>query len=191
MTNAELIKALRYCGQEQDVIDCADCERRVIENGVDVDCEGRLLRDAADALEAADEMIADCTAAIDALDDSNDAYIKANERLKKRIAELEAQAEALKEESEAYKFGYLDGKTESDRQIEDLQTALTACRLRKDEAQLPKEGEWIVTTEVSDDGAVTSHINCSKCGFYWREPKHGKVFKRCPNCGARMKGEQE
>ena len=56
---------------------------------------------------------------------------------------------------------------------------------------MPKEGEWIVTTEVSDDGAVTSHINCSRCGFYWREPKHGKVFKRCPNCGAKMKGEQE
>lgn len=59
------------------------------------------------------------------------------------------------------------------------------------EAQSPKEGEWIVTTEVSDDGAVTSYINCSRCGFYWREPKHGKVFKRCPNCGARMKGEHD
>lgn len=47
--------------------------------------------DAADALEAADEKIADYTAAIDALDDSNDAYIKENERLKKRIEELEAQ----------------------------------------------------------------------------------------------------
>lgn len=61
-------------------------------------------------------------------------------------------------------------------------------RIAELEAQIPKEGEWIVTTEVSDDGAVTSHINCSRCGFYWREPKHGKAFKRCPNCGAKMKG---
>jgi DNA-directed RNA polymerase subunit RPC12/RpoP len=50
-----------------------------------------MMQDAAYALEAADEKITDCVAAIDALDDSNDAYIKENERLKKRIEELEAQ----------------------------------------------------------------------------------------------------
>jgi hypothetical protein len=52
-------------------------------------CEAKLMRDAADALEAADIKIADYTAAIEALDDSNDAYIKENERFKKRIEELE------------------------------------------------------------------------------------------------------
>ena len=58
------------------------------------------------------------------------------------------------------------------------------------QAQLPKHGEWIVTTETSDDGAVSQHINCSVCGFYWREPKHRKVFKRCPNCGAKMEAQE-
>lgn len=136
MSNAKLIKALRNCVTPM----AGSCEKC---SYYGVDCRWNLMIDAADALEAADEKIADYTAAIDALDDSNDAYIKENERLKKRIAELEAR--------------------------------------------LPKEGEWIVTTEVSDDGADTSHINCSRCGFYWREPKHGKVFKRCPNCGSRMR----
>ena len=58
------------------------------------------------------------------------------------------------------------------------------------EALLPKRGVWIVTVETSDDGAVSHHINCSVCGFYWREPKHGKVFKRCPNCGAEMEVQE-
>ena len=56
----------------------------------------KLMADAADALEAADEKIADYTAAIDALDDSNDAYIKENERLKKRIADLETALAACR-----------------------------------------------------------------------------------------------
>lgn len=55
----------------------------------------------------------------------------------------------------------------------------------------PKRGEWIITTETSDDGAVSHHMNCSVCGFYWREPKHRKVFKRCPNCGADMRAKME
>ena len=74
MTNAELISMVRSIAKH-------GADWRINE----------VLNRAADALEAADEKIADCVAAIDALDDSNDAYIKANERLKKQIAELEAQ----------------------------------------------------------------------------------------------------
>ena len=59
------------------------------------------------------------------------------------------------------------------------------------DANMPKRGEWIVTTETSDDGTVSQHINCSVCGFYWREPKHRKVFKRCPNCGAKMEVQDD
>ena len=90
MTNAELIKALRYCAEHEgcDYYIAKDCPRE--DTWVcGADCEQILMLDAADALEAADEKIADYTAAIDALDDSNDAYIKENERLKKRIEELE------------------------------------------------------------------------------------------------------
>jgi hypothetical protein len=93
----ELTKALRC----ESVINdehprCESCKYGVVVcHGSREDVYGcdsrRIENDAADALEAADEKIADCVAAIDALDDSNDAYIKENERLKKRIAELEAQ----------------------------------------------------------------------------------------------------
>lgn len=71
MTNAELINRLRD-------VPCWE---------IGTETEETMLA-AADALEAADEKITDYTAAIDALDDSNDAYIKENERLEKRIAEL-------------------------------------------------------------------------------------------------------
>ena len=81
---------------------------------------------------------------------------------------------------EARKIIGIDGET-----IEVLQ-----AKIERLQAQLPKRGEWIVTTETSDDGAVSQHINCSVCGFYWREPKHGKVFKRCPNCGAEMEVQE-
>lgn len=85
MTNAELIKALRYCSDNEKQDGCDECP--YLHNGM---CH-TMLSDAAYALEAADIKIADYTAAIEALDDSNDAYIKENERLKKRIAEPEAQ----------------------------------------------------------------------------------------------------
>lgn len=96
MKNAELIKALRRCsyetvaGADREDGYCKPCAY-FAEDTSDITCIDRMMIDAADALEAADEKIADYTAAIDALDDSNDAYIKENERLKKRIAELEAQ----------------------------------------------------------------------------------------------------
>lgn len=90
MTNiqAELIKALRDCAATWNTIDDCDVEECPFTSYGSM-CIDTMLEAAADALEAANEMIADCTAAIDALDDSNDAYIKENERLKKRIAELE------------------------------------------------------------------------------------------------------
>lgn len=64
-----------------------------------------------------------------------------------------------------------------------------AAAIEELQAQLSKRGEWIITAETSDDGAVSHHMNCSVCGFYWREPKHRKVFKRCPNCGAKMEAQ--
>lgn len=162
MNNAELIKALRYCGTVEPNNGCDGCPMKGVTNCVDL-----IDRDAADALETAE----------------------------KRIAELEAQAEALKEESEAYKFGYLDGKTESDRQIEDLQTALTACRLRKDEARMPKEGEWI----ESNTRPRSAQFDCSVCHrtCYDIQPTRDKTWTKrcryhyCPNCGCAMGGEKK
>ena len=88
----KLINALRYCAGHEgcDYYIAKDCPRE--DTWVcGADCEQILMQAAADALEAADEKIADYTAAVEALDDSNDAYIKENERLEKRIAELEAR----------------------------------------------------------------------------------------------------
>ena len=68
MTNAELIKALLNCSDGM----CSLCPYDELSAK---ECEVKLMRDAADALEAADEKIADYTAAVEALDDSNDAYI--------------------------------------------------------------------------------------------------------------------
>lgn len=73
-----------------------------------------------------------------------------------------------------------------DRITENMNILAAAC----DDKNEPKRGEWIVTTETSDDGAVSQHINCSVCGFYWREPKHRKVFKRCPHCGAKLEARE-
>ena len=147
MTNAELIKALRYCGNFADRDGC-DEECPYFN---DKDCPKRIMCDAADALEAADERIADYTAAVEALDDSNDAYIKENERLKKRIAELEAQ--------------------------------------------MPKDGEWIM-----DENPHDGDCRCSVCNIAidaMHEKNHkllnaltgGKwwtFYRYCPWCGARM-----
>ena len=94
MTSAERIAALRRCsyttvaGADREDGYCKPCAY-FAEDTSDITCIDRMMIDAADALEAADIKIADCVAVIDALDDSNDAYIRENERLKKRIEELE------------------------------------------------------------------------------------------------------
>ena len=87
----ELVDALRNCACIKNEDHCKICGYRH-----STECGRRIADDAADALEAADEKIADYTAAIDALDDSNDAYIKENERLKKRIADLETALAACR-----------------------------------------------------------------------------------------------
>ena len=79
------------------------------------------------------------------------------------------------------------GECNISRMMFDAAAAIEALQ-----AEVPKRGEWIVTTEMSDDGAVSQHINCSVCGFYWREPivdfdEHGDgvitgELVRCKEC---------
>lgn len=53
-----------------------------------------------------------------------------------------------------------------------------------------KHGHWIVTTIYDENGRYAGrYINCSECGFYWREATHASVFDYCPRCGARMDEE--
>lgn len=186
MTNAELIKALRWCGGENNEWCVGETYKCPLwnEDRITDDCKAELMTTAADALEAADKQITVLVKQAWHTDQVDAVNFAVYSDQKARIAELEAQAEALKEESEAYKFGYLDGKTESDSQIEDLQTALTACRLRKDEAQLPKEGEWINPSRNPDIVNKDFFSDCSVCGETFMDESN-----YCPNCGARMTEE--
>ena len=129
MNNAELITALRLCGNYEDREGCAEeCPYFY-----DRDCPKRIMIDAADALEAAE----------------------------KRIAKLEAQ--------------------------------------------MPKEGEWIIDGmneyELSYGCVGYEPIyRCSKCGIitesYLRTerpimPEDADFPNYCPNCGAKMKGAND
>lgn len=164
MTNAELITALRCCIVDFNSTQsrlCNECPYRIYADGKKA-CENKVKHDAADALEAADKRIAEL---------EDELRFQLDTR-RKETAEIERlKAENLKLQKQNRDCGWNCKQCEA--------------------VLMPKEGEWIVTTEVSDDGTVTSYINCSRCGFYWREPKHGKVFKRCPNCGAKMDGERK
>lgn len=56
-------------------------------------------------------------------------------------------------------------------------------RCKELEAQIPKRGEWIHV-----EGDEPWEWRCTAC--YKIAEGHGD-FRYCPNCGARMKGEQE
>ena len=69
---------------------------------------------------------------------------------------------------------------EMDKRIADLETALAACRARNGE-QLPKEGEWL-----DEQRGRWIYAKCNLCG------KVQDVRSNyCPNCGAKMKGEDD
>lgn len=151
-------------------------------------CSARKDADAADALEAAEKRIAEL---------EKQGSVEMHKKQVARIAELEA----LKEESE--------------RQIEDLQTALTACRLRKDEAQFPKDGECEAKKpKIVKETEYSFYCDCPTCGGRlignvdgeWCAGSFDRFCRMCgqkidwseycgwsnkPNCGARMKGEHD
>lgn len=206
MENTEVIKALRcgghnmifhYCDKE----DCPYCQYSYSDNRYRCNVQ-ELGIDAAAALEAANEKIADCIAAIDALDDSNDAYIKANERFKKQIAEQQKQIAQL--------YILLNNRINEIAELEadkktlinvvkdksDFHTTKDAMRIAELETQIPKEGEWIVE-EIDDSGFKWCKWRCSACREVikrgWQHTKDGEKpkWKYCPNCGARMKEKQK
>ncbi len=50
-----------------------------------------------------------------------------------------------------------------------------------------KNGKWLIKKVYNEQGKVIGYnLNCSNCGFFWREYLHAKVFKFCPHCGAKM-----
>lgn len=149
MTNAELIKALRRCSYTT----VADAEREdgyckpcayFAEDTPDITCIDRMMIDAADALEAAEQ----------------------------RIEQLEKQ-----EPTEKQVVDYCHKRC-----LVIVEEELFH-RMKSTFSQLPKEGEWIPIIHASIKGVET--VNCSNCGATGH-----LIFNYCPNCGARMKGEQ-
>lgn len=112
---------------------------------------------------------------------ANDAA-DALEAADKRIAELEADKKTL--------VNVVKDKS-------DFRATKDAMRIAELEAQLQKEGEWIVE-EIDDCGYKWRKWRCSACREVvkrgWKQTKDGEKpkHKYCPNCGAKMtKGEQD
>lgn len=66
-------------------------------------------------------------------------------------------------------------------------------RIAELEAQLPKEGEWKLGDEMPDYPRIPYKPwmrYCSVCGGMTGQDDNA-LFDYCPDCGARMKGEQE
>lgn len=84
----------------------------------------------------------------------------------KRIAELQAVLEHQKSELERADRGWK-------KQFEII------CELQ---AQIPECGEW----ELTDNRWGVGKYRCPVCGRYEKRKR-----PYCPNCGARMRGEQE
>ena len=156
MTNAELIKALRYCISDEYVekgcLICPICAPR--QGEMKCNSQDDAIKYAADALEAAEKRI-------DYLQKLVDINTERCEALRKQ----------LRESHESY-----------EKHINEL------------EAQLPKEGEW-VEDDTTYCGADRANYNCSLCGKICGTWKRGltqdELPNYCPNCGAKMKGEND
>jgi rubrerythrin len=172
--NAELIKALRWCGNDDNEY-CVDadygCPYFKWDKPKD-DCKQELMIAAADAIEAAD----------------------------KRIAEMEKSYEwkayaALEESVEGYKVRIAELEKEHNKTVTEIfgeEQLWWENRCKELEAQIPKEGEWLRTD------AFPHRIYCSVCyktyvsNDRWQIWVDGDIPKKfCPNCGARMKGEHD
>ena len=50
-------------------------------------------------------------------------------------------------------------------------------------------GRWIRFKETDPETGYI-HMKCSVCSAYWSDPSHADHFRYCPNCGAKMDGEE-
>lgn len=48
-------------------------------------------------------------------------------------------------------------------------------------------GRWFKFKETD---SCYVHMRCSVCSAYWSDPSHADHFRYCPNCGAKMEGEE-
>lgn len=185
--NAELIKAVRRCGNFEDRDGC-DEECPYFN---DKDCPKRIMCDAADALEEADKRIDGLQKLVDINTERCEALRKqlreAHESYEKHINELTTKCNQLQAEVDNY-----------EKRIAEL------------EAQIPKGGEWIsVEDRLPEDlGCVLTANKWGDCTTLWWNDrgwwdnesgyyccrdyiKYWMELPEPPNCGARMKGEND
>ena len=171
-----LVKAL-ICGEYPEM-SCLRCSY-----GSPVYCDrDKIMRDAAAAIEDLEGFLAEA-------ERDRDEYMERMEKEQKRVLELQAKLERLKEcldelreaqtyidhygdkwmtsakdvPTSAYNHGYMDGKNEAEQALE------------------PKRGEWI---EIRGGFG----LRCSACGgdALCNGIEEDVPSKYCPNCGAKM-----
>jgi hypothetical protein len=54
-----------------------------------------------------------------------------------------------------------------------------------------KRGKWEIHLLENGGHIFGKSLLCSECGFFWREELYRKNFKYCPNCGAKMDGDNK
>lgn len=70
-----------------------------------------------------------------------------------------------------------------------LEIRSTSIRSASADGTPVRHGRWEKVPDmgyVDCAGRQVYHLNCTVCGFYWRETGHAKYFRFCPNCGAKM-----
>jgi hypothetical protein len=63
-------------------------------------------------------------------------------------------------------------------------------QIRKIEAEPARTGSWIISSKEQTGCLIPVECRCSGCGQQI-DPDSSRLFRYCPNCGARMDGEVE
>lgn len=84
-------------------------------------------------------------------------------------------------EIDAHARGYLSG-------VFDALDMVAAAEQQAQNAPEPVvHGRWFKFKETD---SCYVHMRCSVCSAYWSDPSHADHFRYCPNCGAKMEGEE-
>lgn len=202
MENTEIIKALRWCGSEDERHEmCVDETYRCPmwnEDRITDECKADLMLASADALEATERLLDQNTKRCEAL---RKQLREAHESYEKHLNELEAQNE-LKDgtiTAMATDIGKLQAAVDN---YENIIAELSA--------QIPKEGEWIqkeikkycprdcwypstfaIEGTWNEKEGSYMELEDGFCSVCLKQDDQYYKDKHCPNCGARMRGEKQ
>ena len=153
----ELIHALRYCA-DRNMPDCSVCEYEAYD-----DCDDKLKRDAAAAIEALQAEV---------------------DEQKQITAHYEQTAKDYWKEACEY-HAIVSAKDITAKESEELIRKFKKLPCGPIEPNEPKRGEWEREMDVNDE----PFYQCSVCGecFDFNSDSTHEVFNYCPNCGADMR----